>query len=47
MTREAFVRLRKVWQSTLTNRGTKIKVFNACGKSVLSMAVRPVWLQTN
>jgi hypothetical protein len=33
--RGAFAKLRKVWQSTLMNRDTKLNVFNACVESVL------------
>jgi hypothetical protein len=34
--RGAFAKMQKVWQCTLMNRDTNIKVFNACVKSVLS-----------
>jgi hypothetical protein len=44
--RGALAKLRKVWQSTLMNRGTKIKVFNACVKSVLLYDCE-TWLVTN
>jgi hypothetical protein len=36
----------EVWQSTLMNRETKMKVFNACVKSVLLYGCE-TWLVTN
>jgi hypothetical protein len=44
--RGAFAKQRKVWQSNLMNRDTKIKVSSACVKSVLSYGSE-TWLVTN
>jgi hypothetical protein len=44
--RGAFSRLRRIWQSTFIHKDTKIKIFNACVKSVLLYGCRK-WLVTS
>jgi len=44
--RGSFCKLRKVWLSTLIQKDTKIKIFNACVKSVLLYGCE-TWLVTS
>jgi hypothetical protein len=44
--RESFSKLRKVWLSTLIRKDTKIRIFNACVKSVLLYGCE-TWLVTS
>ena len=44
--RGSFSKLRKVWLSTSIQKGTKIKIFNACVKSVLLYGCE-TWLVTS
>jgi len=44
--RGSFFKLRKVWLSTLIRKDTKIKIFNACVKSVLLYGCE-TWLVTS
>jgi len=44
--RRSFSKLRKVWLSTLIRKDTKIKIFNACMKSVLLYGCE-TWLVTS
>jgi hypothetical protein len=44
--RGAFSGLRRIWQSTFIHKDMKIKIFNACVKSVLyCMDAKRGWLQ--
>jgi hypothetical protein len=44
--RGAFSRLRKIWQSSFIHKDMKIKIFNACVKSVLLYGCQ-TWLVTS
>jgi hypothetical protein len=44
--RGAFSRLRRIWQSAFIHKDTKIKIFNACVKSVLLYGCQ-TWLVTS
>jgi hypothetical protein len=45
-TRESFSKLRTVWLSKSLGKDTKIRIFNACVKSVLLYGCE-IWLVTN